>query len=68
MIFETAIEKIVEKISFSELDYQTCISDVKYIVDALDAASKSKSTFFGNIFSELGSTGMGCACCITSAI
>ncbi|TDG43968.1 hypothetical protein AWZ03_009603 [Drosophila navojoa] len=56
MIFETAIEKVIEKISFSELDYQTCISDVKYIVDALDAASKNKSTFFSNIFAELGST------------
>ncbi|EDW19337.1 uncharacterized protein LOC6583185 [Drosophila mojavensis] len=56
MIFETAIEKVIEKISFSELDYQTCISDVKYIVDALNAASKNKSTFFSNIFAELGST------------
>lgn len=49
---------VIEKLSFSDQDYQTCISDVKQIVDALDAASKKKTTYLSDIFTELGSTGM----------
>lgn len=55
MDLDTALKKVIEKISFSKDEYEVCVADVKHIVNAIDLVSRKKSTPFSEIFLELGS-------------